>query len=84
MLAEAGMVPNPETGTYFHQQFDMSVNPVGELCSIVFLGEGPETDTEAFRASAEQVVGPAADAIAIEQLDGQANAYFRASVEGRW
>ena len=84
MLANAGMVPNPETGTYFHQQFDMSVNPAGELCSMVFSVSDAARVAETFRGSAAAVVGAQAEGIEIRQLEGNADQFFRASVEARW
>ncbi|MEX3016638.1 hypothetical protein [Gymnodinialimonas hymeniacidonis] len=84
LLANAGMVPNPETGTYFHQQFDMSVNPSGELCSMVFSVADAAAVADVFRASAAAVVGGEAADIEIRQLEGNADQFFRASVEARW
>ncbi len=84
MLANASMVPNPETGTYFHQQFDMSVNPAGERCSMVFSVEDANLAADTFRTSAATMIGVQATDIEILQLDGVAENFFRASVEARW
>ncbi|MBF9043408.1 hypothetical protein HKCCE4037_08725 [Rhodobacterales bacterium HKCCE4037] len=84
LLTGLGMVPNPETGTYFHQQFDMSVNPAGAICSMVFLAADPETVADVFRESAAALVGIGAQDIEIIRLEGQADPYYRASVEVQW
>lgn len=40
-LRSVGMLDNPETGTFFHQQFDLSLNPGGGTCSMVFVTDQP-------------------------------------------
>ncbi len=84
MLANAGMVPNPETGTYFHQQFDMSVNPAGQVCSMVFAANQDGADRAAFRQSTAQVIGPRSNDIEIVRIEDVEGLYLRASIEGQW
>ena len=84
MLANAGMVPNPATGTYFHQHFDMSVNPSGQNCSMVFAGSSVQADRDAFRSSASTVAGIRANDVEIVRIENVSGLYLRASVEVQW
>lgn len=84
-LRGVGMIGNPETGTFFHQLFDMSINPTGGGCSMVFVIEGPE---EAASAAFENAVtiaqGTPVHAMVISARESDGDIFMRARIEVSW
>lgn len=84
-LRAVGMLDNPETGTYFHQQFDLSLNPGGGTCSMVFVTDQPgHWATEIF---GKTISATHADALADLQLshnETNGEVYVRAGIEVDW
>jgi hypothetical protein len=84
VLESVGMVSNPETGTWFHQQFDMSVNPSGGICSIVFAATDEAAATAEFLQSVAAVDAAGAGSVEIVRLPQVSETYLRAALPGRW
>lgn len=84
-LREVGMVPNPETGTYFHQLFDLSVNPAGGGCSMVFVTDLEEDVAMArFEASMVQAHGAQVPTFSMTVRESGGESYVRARIEVSW
>ncbi|WP_224813696.1 hypothetical protein [Hasllibacter sp. MH4015] len=78
------MVPNPETGTYFHPVFDMSMNPAGDICSIVFSGTDVEEDIATFRETLTSIVGIRTGDVELVPVPQTAEVLLRGGVEVQW
>ncbi|GAB5448635.1 hypothetical protein [Gymnodinialimonas sp.] len=84
-LQEVGMVPNPETGTYFHQLFDLSVNPTGGGCSMVFVTDlEDDAAMAAFEASMVQTHGAQVPTFSMNVRESGGESYVRARIEVSW
>lgn len=84
-LQEVGMLPNPETGTYFHQLFDLSVNATGGGCSMVFVTDLEDAVAMAtFEASMEQAHGSAVPTFSMSARESGGESYVRARIEVSW
>lgn len=84
-LRSVGMLDNPETGTFFHQQFDLSLNPSGGTCSMVFVTDqtGPEA-IEIFRKTVEVTHADAAPDVNLSSNETNGAIYVRAGYEVAW
>ncbi|MBY4894889.1 hypothetical protein KUL25_19190 [Rhodobacteraceae bacterium N5(2021)] len=84
-LDAVGMVPSPETGTYFHQLFDLSVSPTGGGCSMVFVTDlDDDAAMAAFEASMVQAVGAHVPTFAMNVRETGGESYVRARIEVSW
>ena len=80
-----GMIGNPETGTFFHQLFDMSVNASNGGCSMVFVTDQPDEEAmSTFRASVVQTMGREVPAMAMNVTETNGERYVRARIEVSW
>lgn len=84
-LQQVDMVVNPETGTYFHQIFDLSVNATGGGCSMVFVTDQEDAVAmAAFETSMEQTFGAAVPTFSINVRESGGERYVRARIEVSW
>lgn len=85
VLRSLGMLDNPETGTFFHQTFDMSINPANGVCSMVFRVDGPE---QAAMDAFSQEVASAGDAkdvdLQVSAFENAGETYLRSGIEVQW
>jgi len=85
MLVGLAMAVNPSTGTYFHPEFDMSINPAGARCSIVFGSNRSTADAmAAFSASVAQVMGAQGQNVDVEPVTTGDTTYIRAGIGVQW
>lgn len=84
-LQEVGMIPNPETGTYFHQLFDLSVNASNGGCSMVFVTDLEDDVAMAtFETSMVQTHGSEVPTFAMNVRESGGERYVRARIEVSW
>ena len=84
-LRGVGMLDNPETGTFFHQLFDLSVNPTGGGCSMVFVTDQPDADAiAAFTASVTSAHGGEVPTLVVSSRESGGEIYVRARIEVSW
>lgn len=84
-LREVGMVDNPETGTFFHQLFDMSVNATGGGCSMVFVTDlEDDAAMAAFQTSMVQTHGGGVPTFSMNVRESGGERYVRARIEVPW
>ena len=84
-LRSVGMLDNPETGTFFHQQFDLSLNLGGGTCSMVFVTDqsGPFA-IEIFRKTVILTHADAAPSVSLSANETNGAVYVRAGFEVEW
>ncbi len=80
-LRGVGMLDNPQTGTFFHQEFDLSVNPGGGQCSMVFV---TDRDGDAAIAAFRSGLGVAAQSVQTSFQTNAGEVYVRAGIGVQW
>jgi hypothetical protein len=84
-LRSVGMLDNPETGTFFHQQFDLSLNPGGGTCSMVFVtDQAADAAMEIFRKTVEGTHAQEVADVALSVNETDGDIYVRAGIEVPW
>lgn len=84
-LGDVGMAYNPETGTFFHQLFDMSVNATGGGCAMVFVTNlDDDTAMAPFRTSMVQTHGGDVPAMSMTVRESDGESDVRARIEVIW
>ncbi|MEJ6393740.1 hypothetical protein V8J82_10760 [Gymnodinialimonas sp. 2305UL16-5] len=85
LMREEGMVEDPETGTFFHQHYDLSFNPSGKRCAMVFRSEeAPETVTAALSDALAAQVDERMTELQIDPRPGNDGLYILTSREVDW